>query len=71
MQEIYNNGGEGVVIWGSSFDLQNKSKCQKLMNYVNDILGPEVLRVTQQYSARSRYEVNDSIFDLFNFDLRR
>ncbi|XP_066995025.2 hyaluronidase B [Anabrus simplex] len=36
----------GVMIWGSSNDLNTKEKCQNLQKYVDTVLGPVVRNVT-------------------------
>ncbi|KAL3270895.1 hypothetical protein HHI36_021407 [Cryptolaemus montrouzieri] len=37
---------DGVIIWGSSNDVNTKSKCLSLYNYINDVLGPILINTT-------------------------
>ena len=37
--------GAGVVIWGSANDTNSRDKCLALEKYVDEVLGPTVLRV--------------------------
>ncbi|XP_051168365.1 hyaluronidase B-like [Leptopilina boulardi] len=50
ISEIANRGADGLVIWGSSYDLNNRTKCQKLKDYLIDILGPVIynIKITQE-----------------------
>ncbi|XP_043468046.1 hyaluronidase B-like isoform X2 [Leptopilina heterotoma] len=45
IKEFVNQGADGLVIWGSSNDLTNKSKCQMLREYLKDVLGPIVSNI--------------------------
>lgn len=38
-------GASGVIIWGSSSDVNNESKCRALNNYVNTVLGPAAKQI--------------------------
>ncbi|XP_017783797.1 PREDICTED: hyaluronidase A-like [Nicrophorus vespilloides] len=33
---------DGVIIWGSSNDVNSKEKCQRLYNYIEKVLGPTI-----------------------------
>ncbi|KAL0267824.1 UNVERIFIED_CONTAM: hypothetical protein PYX00_009977 [Menopon gallinae] len=35
----------GAIIWGSSGELKTREQCQDLMNYLNTVLGPTVVKV--------------------------
>ncbi|XP_044763612.1 hyaluronidase-like [Coccinella septempunctata] len=37
---------DGVIIWGSSNDVNTKEKCRVLYNYLSDILGPILINTT-------------------------
>lgn len=39
-KEILFNEGEGIIIWGSSRDVDSESKCKTLRSYLKTILGP-------------------------------
>lgn len=39
---IIAGGAEGVILWGSSHDLNSKSKCQNFSSYLSTVLGPVV-----------------------------
>ncbi|XP_055920408.1 hyaluronidase Tab y 2.0101-like [Eupeodes corollae] len=41
-QEIKQNGADGIVLWGSSYDLDTKAKCQQFQIYLKEKLGPAV-----------------------------
>ncbi|XP_055318699.1 hyaluronidase Tab y 2.0101-like [Sitodiplosis mosellana] len=41
-------GGDGVVLWGSSFDLNTKSKCVQFYDYLENVLGP----IAQSFQPR-------------------
>ncbi|KAK2577205.1 hypothetical protein KPH14_003355 [Odynerus spinipes] len=45
LKEILTRGGDGIIIWGSSLDVDSESKCKRLMQYVETILGPVVDKV--------------------------
>ncbi|XP_060534174.1 hyaluronidase-like [Cylas formicarius] len=36
---------DGVILWGSSNDVNTKAKCQQLYAYLDDILGPLIQRI--------------------------
>nr|E0XKJ9.1 RecName: Full=Hyaluronidase Tab y 2.0101; AltName: Full=Allergen Tab a 2; AltName: Allergen=Tab y 2.0101; Flags: Precursor [Tabanus yao]ADM18346.1 putative Tab y 2 allergen [Tabanus yao] len=36
------NGADGVIIWGSSFDLNSKEKCAKFLDYLREVLWPVI-----------------------------
>lgn len=33
----------GIIIWGSSNDVNTKTKCNQLYNYVDNVIGPALL----------------------------
>nr|ACZ37402.1 venom hyaluronidase [Eumenes pomiformis] len=39
-REILYNGGDGIIIWGSSADVNSESKCKRLRKYLIEMLGP-------------------------------
>ncbi|XP_065215815.1 hyaluronidase A-like [Planococcus citri] len=39
------DGAAGVIIWGSSNDVNTESKCRSLHNYVNTVLGPAAKQI--------------------------
>ncbi|XP_012274527.1 hyaluronidase-like [Orussus abietinus] len=45
LREIENLGANGVIIWGSSNDLNNRTKCQDFRDYLNNVLGPIAKRL--------------------------
>ncbi|XP_038121692.1 hyaluronidase Tab y 2.0101 [Culex quinquefasciatus] len=34
------NGSDGIILWGSSEDVNTKDNCEKFKKYIDDILGP-------------------------------
>lgn len=44
----------GFIIWGSSNDVNTRRKCQKLDQYLTNILGPELIRVNKYRRAHLR-----------------
>ncbi|KAI4490265.1 hypothetical protein M0802_010793 [Mischocyttarus mexicanus] len=52
-QEIVTNGGDGIIIWGSSSDVNTLSKCKKLREYLLNTLGPIAVNVTETVNRRS------------------
>ncbi|XP_047355440.1 hyaluronidase B [Vespa velutina] len=46
-QEIVINGGDGIIIWGSSSDVNSLSKCMRLREYLLTVLGPIAVNVTE------------------------
>jgi Hyaluronidase. len=38
-------GTNGVIIWGSSHDVNTERKCRSLLNYLHNTLGPAVKTV--------------------------
>ncbi|ESO84657.1 hypothetical protein LOTGIDRAFT_95501, partial [Lottia gigantea] len=45
--EVRDVGSSGVVIWGSSRDFHTPGECAILQAYVNNVLGPYVLKLTK------------------------
>lgn len=41
-------GANGMIIWGSSEDVNTERKCKNLQQYVKSILGPALKRIKQQ-----------------------
>ncbi|XP_014603296.1 PREDICTED: hyaluronidase [Polistes canadensis] len=52
-QEIVTNGGDGIIIWGSSSDVNSLSKCKRLREYLLNTLGPFAVNVTETVNGRS------------------
>lgn len=46
-REILYNGGDGIIIWGSSGDVNSESKCKVLRTYLNGVLGPLAAKLLQ------------------------
>lgn len=42
-------GGDGVILWGSSSDLNTKEKCQNFLKYLDTTMGPIVQSVQPRY----------------------
>ena len=38
--EPFRNGVDGIIVWGSSGDVNSPAKCSAMGTYVNDTLGP-------------------------------
>lgn len=37
-------GTDGMIIWGSSSDVNTKQKCKDLYNYIDTVLGPAIVK---------------------------
>ncbi|XP_062561105.1 hyaluronidase Tab y 2.0101-like [Armigeres subalbatus] len=42
-------GSDGVILWGSSYDLNNKEKCLNFKSYMDTTLGPILQSLRQRY----------------------
>ena len=58
LRKIWDLGADGLVIWGSSNDINSKQKCLQFREYVNNDLGPAVNRVRQTVTNPSQYSNN-------------
>ncbi|XP_038217939.1 uncharacterized protein LOC119836628 [Zerene cesonia] len=47
LQSLYKSNASGVIIWGSSNDVNTVEKCNKLKRYVQTTLGPYIARYTK------------------------
>uniref|UniRef100_A0A0B7A2C8 Hyaluronidase n=1 Tax=Arion vulgaris TaxID=1028688 RepID=A0A0B7A2C8_9EUPU len=54
IQEPANMGSSGVVLWGSSRNIQDKNECIALQEYLNNTLGPFALQVTNFFANCSQ-----------------
>ncbi|KOX79591.1 Hyaluronidase, partial [Melipona quadrifasciata] len=45
LKKIINLGADGLIIWGSSSDINTKQKCVEFREYLNNDLGPTVNRL--------------------------
>lgn len=36
-------GADGMILWGSSDDVNSKEKCENLKKYIETVLGPILL----------------------------
>ncbi|KAF7411738.1 hypothetical protein HZH66_000634 [Vespula vulgaris] len=46
-KEILTNGADGIIIWGVSYELTDRKRCEKLKEYLMKILGPIAFKVTK------------------------
>ncbi|XP_053974578.1 hyaluronidase-like [Hylaeus anthracinus] len=56
LRKISDLGADGLIIWGSSNDINTKEKCQRFSEYLNNDLGPVVDRVRQTALSLTRYD---------------
>lgn len=47
LSTLYNSRATGIIIWGSSNDVNTVEKCNKLLKYVQNTLGPAVAKYTK------------------------
>ncbi|XP_077298929.1 hyaluronidase A-like isoform X2 [Arctopsyche grandis] len=47
IKHMKDSGLNGVIIWGSSIDVNDKNNCERLQNYVSEVLGPVVSELTK------------------------
>lgn len=47
------SGINGVILWGSSNDVDTKKKCNLLQEYIQNVLGPVVKEIIQQAKHKS------------------
>ncbi|XP_046748178.1 hyaluronidase B-like [Diprion similis] len=52
-------GGDGIVIWGSSNDLNTKLKCQAFKDYLNETLGPIARKFNEERSLLDFRELEE------------
>ncbi|XP_076763693.1 hyaluronidase [Xylocopa sonorina] len=56
LRKISDLGADGVVIWGSSSDINTQQKCQRFKEYLNDDLGPIVDLATRISTGSTRLD---------------
>lgn len=49
---FFNSDASGIIIWGSSSDVNTKKKCNDLLAYVQSTLGPAILDYTKPETKR-------------------
>lgn len=54
IQEMINEGSEGVILWGSSGDLNTREKCEDFASYLKSTLEP----VVRSFAAREPEVIN-------------
>ncbi|XP_076240384.1 hyaluronidase [Calliopsis andreniformis] len=55
LRKISELGADGLIIWGSSNDINTKEKCLQFREYLNNDLGPVVSRVRQNALRLTRH----------------
>ncbi|GBP03434.1 Hyaluronidase [Eumeta japonica] len=69
LQTLYRSSASGIIIWGSSNDVNTKVKCQNLLSYLNDTLGPSISKYTKRNKVPLYDEVDGlEIDDIINND---
>ncbi|CAH4032249.1 unnamed protein product [Pieris brassicae] len=58
LETIYNSEASGIIIWGSSSDVNTVEKCTKLKDYIRETFGPYV----SKYTKNKRKVQNDEEF---------
>ncbi|XP_015438973.1 PREDICTED: hyaluronidase-like [Dufourea novaeangliae] len=58
LRKILDLGADGLIIWGSSNDINTKEKCLRFREYLNNDLGPIVAGVRQTVPGLTHYEAN-------------
>nr|WJJ70397.1 venom protein U-MPTX.13-30 [Megalopyge opercularis] len=48
IKTMYDSNASGVIIWGSSKDIDSEEKCIKLHKYLKDIMGPILAKYAKQ-----------------------
>ncbi|CAG9568574.1 unnamed protein product [Danaus chrysippus] len=64
LSTLYQSKASGLIIWGSSNDVNTVDKCKKLYNYVETVLGPNIAKYTQR-SKKNSNAVNNENKNLF------
>ncbi|OWR47682.1 putative hyaluronidase [Danaus plexippus plexippus] len=59
LSTLYQSKASGLIIWGSSNDVNTVDKCKKLYNYVETILGPKIAKYTKQNVFKD--EINNEL----------
>lgn len=52
-QKIFDLGADGIIIWGSSWDLHNKPQCEYFEQYLDNVLGPAVRKLLKAADGQS------------------
>lgn len=65
LSTFYKSNASGFIIWGSSSDVNTVAKCNKLKDYVTNILGPAVAKYTKPI-VRQDEEVEETYNLIFN-----
>lgn len=55
-QAMKSEGSNGIILWGSSSDLQTKEKCQEFKEYLQSTLGPAVRSFVQKDISVKNYD---------------
>ncbi|XP_076680463.1 hyaluronidase [Andrena cerasifolii] len=58
LRKISELGADGLIIWGSSNDINTKEKCLRFREYLNNDLGPIVDRVRRTALSLTQYQSN-------------
>ena len=51
ISRIAKSGADGLVMWGSSADLNDRKKCKQFERYLRKTLGPTVAAQLRKYTA--------------------
>lgn len=63
LRKISDLGADGLIIWGSSNDINTKEKCLRFEKYLNNDLGPVVDRVRRTALGLNRYNEGNPVDD--------
>lgn len=61
LRKIMDLGADGLILWGSSDDINTKQKCVEFKEYVNNELGPIVDRIRR--TALGLTQSNSTLVD--------
>lgn len=71
LRKISDLGADGLIIWGSSDDINTREKCQQLNEYLANVLGPIVTRIKQTAAGNeTRYKSEDLLDNQINVDVQ-
>ncbi|CAK1547578.1 unnamed protein product [Leptosia nina] len=60
LQSLYKSNASGLIIWGSSNDVNSIEKCHKLKDYVESTLGPYIAKYTKNVQKlQNNYNSDD------------
>ncbi|KAL0860289.1 hypothetical protein ABMA27_009704 [Loxostege sticticalis] len=59
IKTLYKSKASGFIIWGSSNDVNTVDKCNSLLQYTEEVLGPAIAKYTKAFDQNISYPVSN------------